>query len=254
MTEPPDSTWSEERAVAFALGRLEEAEEGRFRVTVAGGFEFDDLLEERDADAGDHVPAALLARWRAAEGKLGELERRLVAEHLDGCASCREELQVLDLGTVSVPLPAPVSRGASWWPWFGGVVLGVAATLAVMTVRVHERSDFHGQEIQVVTPRAMRGPDAAMIRLGPGERTLLLAVGLPVDVDPGAPATLLVYDPESDLFSETRLGPASWASVSVQILLTRAQGFVAGEYRVELRVDGESGAHDLGRFVIERAR
>ncbi len=249
MTDAADREWIESRAIAFALGQLDDAEEERFRRGAAEYEEFASLLEGRDASDAGHVPAAMLARWGSAGRDLRGLERTLVRSHLDDCESCREELDVL--GLMGRRELAPVVAGPRWMPWMGGAALGVAATLAFFLMRAPQ-PQLHGEAIDVITPRAMRGADTPTHFLDSSDRSVLLAVSLPTDVSPGVTATLHVYDPQGRPFSRTKLDAAPWEPASVQVLLVHERGFAEGEYAVRLQVVGETTERNLGHFALKR--
>ena len=126
MTEM-DPRWIDDRAIAFALGELDDDDEARFRELVASDPEFADLLDAREETG--HVPAALIARWGAAGRALCDTERSLVEAHLRWCPHCREELQLVGSSLAGGHV---VSPRFGWRPWIGGSVLGAAAMAAYM--------------------------------------------------------------------------------------------------------------------------
>src|SRR5207244_11218247 len=51
--------------------------------------------ETSEGAAGEHPPAAILARWPAAAHELSPMEHDLVAHHLERCSSCRASLALV---------------------------------------------------------------------------------------------------------------------------------------------------------------
>jgi hypothetical protein len=153
-----------------------------------------------------------------------------------------------------------------WRGWLGGIVLGAAAMIALI-IFTHPNlpgqkratpgstpAGMQGTILEVVTPRAMRGATPEQVELSANTGAFLLALNLPTDVAPQATASVVVFDPSSRILSKTALRPAPWIPPSTQILILGTPHFDVGEYRVELRVDGESAARSLGRFSIELKR
>jgi len=115
-------------------------------------------------DQQGHI-ADRLGAWLA--GSLPEAEAALVRRHLDSCAACAEERDLLREGTAIVaPLPAldprpgfagraaaraselrPRPLGAPWWRWAFGGGLAAAAAAAILLVRPAPRAP--GEELVV---------------------------------------------------------------------------------------------------------
>lgn len=107
MSQPPHDAfrddphaWTRQRLVPLETGLLDEAEEQRIRGHLDGCAECSErwniLREETpDADSGGHIPVQIMARWATASAKLQGLERAMVSRHLERCAECRADLQVL---------------------------------------------------------------------------------------------------------------------------------------------------------------
>lgn len=251
MTEA-DRTWIERNAVAFALGELDADAEARFRAVVADDPDFADLLASLDPGEAGHVPAALIARWGVAGRALSAGERSLVERHLQACEDCREELELVGRGG-----PASLSIASSswrWTPWFGGAVLGAAAMAAFLMFASPGGPSLQGARIEVVSPRAMRGAEPPTLGLPSEARAFLLALTLPVDVEPGATASLTLIGPDAEPVLQTSLDPAPWRPASTQVVVLGDPGFEEGEYAVRLQVSGEDRARELGRFRIAHAR
>lgn len=103
MSPESEHAWFCKRVAAFTAGLLDESEEGRFQEHLSMCERCREALEtysarsaSRDPDAG-HIPASLMARWDEARLTLRGLERLLVREHLEQCADCRQDLQLLGL-------------------------------------------------------------------------------------------------------------------------------------------------------------
>jgi len=73
----------------------------------------------------EHLPASLLAEWPRARGSLEGLERALVRRHLERCAECRQDLELLGHEPVLAwfaereyagTSPQAAARAASDWP------------------------------------------------------------------------------------------------------------------------------------------
>lgn len=269
MTDKQQRAWVDEHAIAFALGMLDDEEERRFLEAIQNDVEFAELASARDSESIGHIPAALIARWDAAGRVLDENEFHLLEQHAHDCVSCREELELLAHGVLETSGISRHTGGIDWRSWLGGIVLGAAAMFALIMI-THpslpglpspitrtpgpSNSKLQGKIIDVVTPQAMRGTNPEPIRLSADATVFLLAVNLPTDVAAGATATIVVFDASSSILSRTTLGPAPWIPPSTQILILGDPHFDVGEYRVELRVEGESAVRSLGRFSIEVER
>jgi hypothetical protein len=247
-----DRDWIERHAVAFALGELDPTQEARFRDAASGDPEFEDLLAASEsADAG-HVPAALIARWGVAGRDLSGAERSLVERHLRTCPTCREELELV--GRAAPTSIEDLASSRHWTPWIGGAVLGAAAMAAFLLFLSPQQPSLQGETIAVVSPRAVRGEETMLLELDADARAFLLALALPVDVEPGARVMLALLDPHGDSLLQTALAPPPWRPPSTQVLVVAKPRFEEGEYRVRLRISGEDQARELGRFRIAHAR
>lgn len=97
--------WVRARLDAHAFGLLDDAEERRFLDHVASCDACAGIVK---AYAGlgihgprnMHVPSRILARWDRAQRLLQGMSRRLVREHLERCASCRQDLELLGFSPV----------------------------------------------------------------------------------------------------------------------------------------------------------
>jgi hypothetical protein len=171
MSDPPigemEHDWFRRRLDEHALGMLDDADERSFLAHVAACAACGDELKAYHENVArivreGHIPARLLARWDRARGRLRGMARRMVREHLESCAECRQDLEAVgfrpELEVVGeleaeaepetrvartspprqpmheIRLVMPTRRG--WAPWWaGGVVgaaLGTAATLVVV--------------------------------------------------------------------------------------------------------------------------
>jgi len=250
--------WAEDNVVAFALGTLDDEEESRFRVILSDEDAYADLLAPGEVEDIGHVPAALLARWVDAGRELRGIERDLVLEHVQGCDSCREDLELLGLSPASWSIQTDElaeRRQSAWLPWVGGALLGAAAVLAlVMAVPRAQPPVIHGVELAVVTPTTLRGADSTVLLIPPGAAAFILATALPSDIEAGTQPVLVVIDPAGHRRSETVLATAPWSPPATQIVLMGDPAFAAGDYRVELEVPGEPAPRILGAFRIEHSR
>lgn len=265
MTDKEQRAWVDQHAIAFALGALDEEEDRRFREAIRDDEDFAELANARDEESIGHVPAALIARWDAAGRVLDAHELELLERHTLACADCREELELLAQPVVETSSTPHRTGGVDWRGWLGGIVLGAAAMLAFIMftspqlpgrhapgTSVSSPPSFHlqGKILEVVTPRAMRGATPEQVELSANTTAFLLALNLPIDVATQATASVVVLDPSSRVLSNTVLAPAPWIPPSTQILILGDPHFSEGEYRVVLRVSGESAARSLGRFRI----
>lgn len=91
--------WVRRRLAAWRSGLLEEAEAARVDSHLADCADCralaDAFAAEPAGEAGTHVAASLLADWPRAREALRGLERALVRRHLERCAECRQDLEVL---------------------------------------------------------------------------------------------------------------------------------------------------------------
>jgi len=86
---------------ALRLGLLEEAEEARLREHLASCASCQEsyaaLIAERPSGEppGEHIPADLIACWPQTAASLRGIERAAVRSHLEHCAECRQDLELL---------------------------------------------------------------------------------------------------------------------------------------------------------------
>ncbi|MBK6734061.1 MAG: zf-HC2 domain-containing protein [bacterium] len=166
-----------------------------------------------------HIPARILANWRAAGDHLRGVERQMVAQHLDHCADCRNVLAILGQDPVLAPLAqrspespaAHVSarraltgprRGLRFnWLLAGTTVWAVAATLAAVLLNVARNptaplmvadhgtpgksSEAQSSVAGTVNPEAQGEPQVSMTPVGRelrGQPSLELATLVPAGV------------------------------------------------------------------------
>jgi len=143
--------WFRARLDANASGLLTEPEQERFdrhaaeceRCRRAAEVHAANLPE---ADFSGHLPPGLLARWDRAATALRGVERKLVREHLENCAECRDDLRRLGFEPrlASEPEPARAARrplaevtpiGSRLRDWvMGGAVGALAAVAAALLI------------------------------------------------------------------------------------------------------------------------
>ncbi len=89
------------RFVAYLTGLLDDEEENLFRAHIDDCPDcresWDTLAsrsESREKIAG-HIPASLLWRWPTIVSSIRGLEQSLIRNHLEECAECRQDLELL---------------------------------------------------------------------------------------------------------------------------------------------------------------
>jgi anti-sigma factor RsiW len=273
MTTMGDSQrWAEERLVSYLLDALPEADAERVEEILAEIPQYQDILSGRRPEDIGHIPASLLARWNTAGLNLVGVERVLVLQHLESCPRCREELELVG-GSLrswaeapeSAPRepmePRPRSDGrharvevsSPWRAAFGGALIGVAAGIVLMLLLPrHPESTtpgLHGVPLPVVVPQTLRGSEQSTVELASKESPLLLALGLP-RVANEVDAQLVVLDPKGNMISQSPivLGPS--AQRTAQLVLQPPEGWLEGEYTIELRMIQELHPRDLGSFTV----
>ena len=148
-------SWVRVRLDAHALGLLDEAEERSLLDHAAVCQSCGEALKVHSENAPrlareGHIPAALLARWDRARHNLRGMARRMVREHLETCAECRQDLEAVGfrpelevlpdenaeepLAVTSRPFTVDRGRGWSWSSAIAGAALATAATLIVVSV------------------------------------------------------------------------------------------------------------------------
>lgn len=105
--------WTVLRLAPYISGLLDEGEERKLNGHLAAcpscAERYDLLvLEARDSEAGEHIPPGVIAKWRTASAGLRGIERDLVQHHLDRCADCRRDLEILGCAPVLAPMALPV--------------------------------------------------------------------------------------------------------------------------------------------------
>ena len=161
---------SEDSLIALAAGLLPESAADELRAHLADCTECRDAFSELtsrepwESRAGEHLPAAMIAKWDRVRGELRGLERELVRGHLERCEDCRRELLTLGhepsladspapgkVPARSRPAIVPIRRAPSTqdvWRWvLGG--WGAAATAAAAY-------------LLVINPLAARAPEPAV--------------------------------------------------------------------------------------------
>jgi len=137
--------WFRARLDPQASGLLTPAEQERFDQHAAECGRCRRAAEVHAAnlpepDLSGHLPPGLLARWERASTALRGVERRLVREHLESCAECREDLRRLGFEPVLAEEPvAPAApavlvrdRLRDWL--MGGAVGALAAAAAMLLI------------------------------------------------------------------------------------------------------------------------
>jgi hypothetical protein len=87
---------------AHHAGLLKDADAIRFEEhisrcrTCRDAWEKYRQVDEEDAQPPNgHIPTSLMARWETVRDELRGLERAMVRQHLERCADCRQDLEVL---------------------------------------------------------------------------------------------------------------------------------------------------------------
>jgi hypothetical protein len=99
MNDHVSHTWALDRLTAWRSGLLGDDDAARVAAHVDGCERCRALADAfrvaHAPDSGQHVPAAMLAVWPRAARELRGLERTLVRHHLERCAECRQDLELL---------------------------------------------------------------------------------------------------------------------------------------------------------------
>ncbi len=184
---PDPHLWVRARFDARALGLLDEADDARFAAHLAECDACAVLAETHRANLPPsprptpHLPTTLIATWAHVSAELRGLERRMVREHLESCAECRRDLELLGHASVlasdpalehtshaereraderrpspRLAVPRPSSRG--WW--LGGAAGAALATAACVLLYAGplRRTPSMPSQREFVTPPAGR-PD-----------------------------------------------------------------------------------------------
>ena len=111
-SRPSNGHESADVLVAFASGLLSGEAEGRVVAHLEScadcreSFESLTAREDWESPPGEHVPAAMLARWPNTQAELRGVERELIQKHLERCDSCRAELTTLGFEPTLAARPA----------------------------------------------------------------------------------------------------------------------------------------------------
>lgn len=263
MSDPPideqEHDWFRARLDRHAMGMLDEAEERRFQSHAAACADCGEVLKisrenlARIAREG-HIPARLLARWDRASSRLRGVARRMVREHLESCAECRQDLEsvgfrpelevVADLegdpDPEAAPVPAPVApareihlvlNGRRRWTtgWLAGAAGAALATAATLLV------------VSTLPPRPPpTGDPGPAMTLPPAEPT-------PAPAPAAAPPLLAPLPPPLELRGPHR-GPGDEPVPSLRIgpdaryvQLALPELFLADSVTIDLRIEGPDG-------------
>ena len=116
MNSPPYSEdphrWCRVRMLALRRGLLDDPDETRLREHLTSCASCREAYAAVAADQtppvawSGHVPSDLIARWPRATATLRGLERAVVRSHLEHCAECRQELELLGHQPVLERVPA----------------------------------------------------------------------------------------------------------------------------------------------------
>jgi hypothetical protein len=169
-------SWARGRFLAFAAHLLDEEEEARFRNHLAECASCretaTEVLEPSPTDLAEsgHIPPSILARWTQAGIELRGLERAMVRRHLERCAECRRELQLLGFEPVLAITPED-SRGERtsllsrlrtrffvppMRTWHLGVGVAMAIAIVAVVVGVRQRGEtLSPQFARLVSGRAV---------------------------------------------------------------------------------------------------
>jgi hypothetical protein len=110
MSERPmdPHAWARARMVRERVGILSEDDERRLRAHLESCPECAALASGEPGapiEPGRHLPASLIAEWPRARALLRGLERALVRRHLERCAECRQDLELLGHAAALDPVP-----------------------------------------------------------------------------------------------------------------------------------------------------
>lgn len=188
MTDAALHGWWRARLTARRAGLLTESEEQRFDRHLAECDQCRSNWEaaiERDAGADTgpspgepHIPPPMLARWETARAELRGLERAMVREHLESCAECRQDLEVLGLEATLERVPE--------WEWAGERGLDPAGDPKPrpdLSPPVDAGADRSRVEIRILRPAPKR--DWRRWAFG-GWATVATAAALVLALNPGA--------------------------------------------------------------------
>lgn len=124
MSAPERHGWTRSRLAALVAGLLTEEEEATAREHLATCPDcrvLHDLLADEgdDPERGEHIPAAILGRWRVAKESLRGIERSMVRLHLERCEECRRGLELLGHESRLEPAGAPRAQSIPIPPALG---------------------------------------------------------------------------------------------------------------------------------------
>src|SRR5436190_10876613 len=110
-----EHSWFRARLDPQALGLLDEEEEKRFleHARACEGCAAAMKAHRENPPLGGpdvHIPPHVIARWDRASRRVEGLPRKMFREHLEHCASCRQDLEVLGF-TPSLPLDQALEAG-----------------------------------------------------------------------------------------------------------------------------------------------
>jgi hypothetical protein len=103
VSEVDRHRWVNTRVAAWCAGLLSEEDASAVAEHLAACESCRGLAEASavasdattGSHAGEHLPAALLAAWPRVRGELRGLERAMARIHLERCADCRQDLELL---------------------------------------------------------------------------------------------------------------------------------------------------------------
>jgi hypothetical protein len=196
---------------------------------------------EPEPDAGEHLPAELIARWSKLEPVLQGREREMVMNHLARCDDCRQDLEVLGFSMApAAPRLKPSAQrvirivGASAGRWrqrvFAGWAVVASAAALVLALRTGTPVPVQiAQPVDMGAPPVALTPDAGSAAPPSGRTTLNLSAPFELrDVTRGGDVDTVVYhvDP-ADVYFEvdiSRLVEPITGSHPIDLVLTDPTG------------------------------
>lgn len=274
---------------AYVASRLADAAQSRMEKHLRGCEECREItlawkeIVPALREGGDSVFEQHPLEMSLREYALDETNRSgPIARHVEGCASCELEVQFWrsrdGQGNIIVPpsiIPSKRGSTQSLWAAAAGVLVGVSiAYLALKlvgpsgagrTVPIDGRPAVEatsGRMPQVVLPSAVRGEgNERMIRIGPADRSLIVAaqIDLPDDSGDGERYRFTLEDRDGDLVWSTVLDSATIRADlemnEVVSFFVPTERLTAGRYTfVSARADDSDGSNALARTTIRVSR
>jgi len=286
--------WTRKRLGALRLGLLDPDETQRCAEHLSEcpscREEADDTTSDEDGAApwkplqDEHIPSSLLARWTAAKDLIRGLERLLIRRHLEHCADCRADLELLGHEAVLEVVP---SLELDWDP-FARTDIEPSASVSPATAdrssalssdpllaplrRVGEAVEQGIQAakdlldsttnamqalfIPVMELRPVRSAQAinGALDLAADTRAVKISISMPGAFPPDASIAVVIQSPAGDTILHRRIAFREISPPGTLLFVSQDEPFTPGIYSLVIEAAENPDARIEYRFEFRRPK